>query len=72
MAYMDPKFASTSIDEKILVGGLILNHIMEFLDDPYIFEHQFCTFLYELSLINKKDMNMAVFQLFHLLLDKTK
>jgi hypothetical protein len=38
MAFLDPKFATMSIDEKILVGGLIINHVLEFLDDPYIFE----------------------------------
>ena len=61
MAFLDPKFATMSIDEKILVGGLIMNHVMEFLDDPYIFEQSFAGFIYELSLINRKEMNLAVF-----------
>jgi len=57
MAFLDPKFATMSIDEKNLVGGLILNHLIEYLDDPFIFEHQFTTFIFELSLINRKEMN---------------
>ena len=61
MAFLDPNFATISVDEKILVGGLIMNHVMEFLDDPYIFEQSFAGFIYELSLINRKEMNMAVF-----------
>ena len=59
-----------STDEKILVGGLILNHLVEFLDDPYIFEDQFCNFLQELILTNKKERINNVFRLFHLLLDR--
>lgn len=64
MAFLDPKFSSMSVDEKIIVGGLIINHILEFLDDPYVFEQSFVGFIFELSLINKREMNIAVFQLF--------
>lgn len=37
-----------------------MNHLVEYLDDPFIFEQAFACFMHELSLINRKEMNAAV------------
>lgn len=69
IAYLDQKHNAVSSDEKLLVGGLILNHLTPLLDDPYIIETHLFNFIYDLSVINRKEMTTVVFSIFNLVFD---
>lgn len=66
IAFSDSKFNKVSEDEKLFVGGILLEYLLPMMEEPFIFESQIVYFFYELILIKKKELIETVLKTFEL------
>jgi len=66
LAFSDSKFSKVSEDEKLFVGGILLEYLFPLMEEPFIFESLIVYFFYELILIKRKELIETVLKTFEL------
>lgn len=61
MAFDAPEYKSLAVEERLLVGSVLLEYLTPLIADNYIFESQMMQFLRQLMLDKKVDHIKAMF-----------